>query len=75
LFPVLWVRILSSPLFRIRGIRKFLDLQDPLVRDTDPDPSMIKQNSKKTLYLLCFVPLWLLSLKNGVNVPSKSKNT
>jgi hypothetical protein len=38
---------------QIRRIRMFLGLLDPLVRvkvmDTDPDPSSIKQNSKKTL--------------------------
>jgi hypothetical protein len=38
---VLWIRI------RIRRIRMFLGLQDPgsdpLVRGTDPDPSIIKQ--------------------------------
>ncbi len=35
--------------FRIRRIRKFLGLPDPLVKgmDPDPDPSIIKQNSKK----------------------------
>ncbi len=41
--------------------------------DPDPDPSIIKKNSQKT-----WIPtvLWLLydflSLKNDVNVPSKS---
>jgi hypothetical protein len=41
----------------------------------DPDPSIIKQNSKKRLGFYCFVTsLWLfmVSLKNDVNVPSKS---
>ncbi len=28
---------------------------DPLVRGTDPDPSIIKQNIKKNLYFSCFV--------------------
>jgi hypothetical protein len=28
---------------------------DPLVRGTDPDPSNIKQNSKKNLDSSCFV--------------------
>jgi hypothetical protein len=28
---------------------------DPLVRDTDPDPSIIKQNSKKNIDSYCFV--------------------
>jgi hypothetical protein len=47
-----------------------LDLDpDPLVTGTDPDPSIIKQNSKKNLDFYCFVTL---SLKNDVNVPSKS---
>ncbi len=60
---------------RIRiGIHMFFGLPDPdlLVIGMDPDPSSCK-NSKKTL-----IPtiLWLffdfLSLKNDVNVPSKS---
>ncbi len=52
----------------------FSGIPDPLVRDTDPDPSTINQKYfKKPL-----IPtvLWLLydffSLKNDVNVPSKS---
>jgi hypothetical protein len=28
---------------------------DPLVRGTDPDPSIIKENSKKNLDCYCFV--------------------
>ncbi len=42
---------------------------DPLVRDTDPDPSITSKNSKKNIdsYWYDF-----LSLKNDVNVPSKS---
>jgi hypothetical protein len=55
---------------------------DPLVRgmdpdpalDPDPDPSIIMQNSKKNLDSYYFVTLFdFLSLKNDVNVPSKSK--
>jgi hypothetical protein len=39
----------------------------------DPDPSIIMQNSKKTLDSYYFVTLFdFLSLKNDVNVPSKS---
>jgi hypothetical protein len=55
----------------------FLSLPDPdpLVRgmDSDPDPSIIMQNSKKNFdsyYFLSFFDF--LSLKNDVNVPSKS---
>ncbi len=55
-----------------------LGLLDPdpdlLVRGLDPDPYIIKQNSKKNLYSFCFVTFFFdfLSLKNDVNVPSKS---
>jgi hypothetical protein len=46
---------------------------DPLVRGINPDPSIIKKNSKKNLDSYCFVTLLdFLSLKNDVNVPSKS---
>ncbi len=51
-----------------------LDLDpDPVVRGTDlaPDPSIIKQNSKKNFVLFCdFYDF--SSLKNDVNVASKS---
>ena len=65
----------------------FLGLQDPdpdpLVKgmdpdpdpalDPDPDPSIIMQNSKKKLDSYYFVTLFeFFSLKNDVNVPSKS---
>ncbi len=65
----------------------FLGLQDPdpdpLVRDMDPDPdpaldpdpdpSIFMQNSKKNLNSYYFVTLFdFLSLKNDVNVASKS---
>ncbi len=49
---------------------------DPLIRGMDPDPnhSIIKQKSKKNLDSYCLVTFFgLLSLKNNVNVPSKSK--
>jgi hypothetical protein len=43
---------------------------DPVL---DPDPSIIMQNSKKNLDSWYFVTLFdFLSLKNDVNVPSKS---
>jgi hypothetical protein len=48
---------------------------DPLVRgmDPDPEPSIIMQKSKKNLDSFYFVTLSdFLSLKNDVNVPSKS---
>jgi hypothetical protein len=48
---------------------------DPLVRgmDPDPDPSIIKQNSKKNLNSYYFVTLFdFLSLKKDVNVSTKS---
>ena len=42
-------------------IHMFLGLPDPhpdtLVRDMDPDPSIIKQNSKKNIDSYCFVTL------------------
>jgi hypothetical protein len=67
------------PVFRsrIHRIHMFLGLPDPdpLVRgmDPDPDPSIIMQNSKKNLDSYYFVTLFdFLSLKNDVNVPSKS---
>jgi hypothetical protein len=59
----------------------FLGLPDPdqLVRGMDPDPapdtdpSIIMKNSKKNLDSYYFVTLFdFLSLKNDVNVPSKS---
>jgi hypothetical protein len=46
----------------------FLGLPDP-----DPDPYIIMQNSKNNLDSYYFVTLFdFLSLKNDVNVPSKS---
>jgi hypothetical protein len=71
---------------RIR-IHMFFGLRDPdwdpLVRGVDPDPdlaldlypdpSIIMQNNKKNLESYYFVTLFdFLSLKNNVNVPSKS---
>jgi hypothetical protein len=56
----------------------FLDLPDPdpLVRSTDPDPSIIKQKYRvvgKTLIPTHLRLLYdFLSLKNDVNVVSKS---
>ncbi len=45
----------NHAVFRIRRIRTFLGLLDP-----NPDPSIIKQNSKKNLNFYCFVTsLWL----------------
>jgi hypothetical protein len=51
-----------------------LDL-DPLVRgmDPDPDPSVIKQIVRKTLTpIVLRLLFYFLSLKNDVNVTSKS---
>ncbi len=50
---------------------------DPLVRgrdpDPDPDPSIIIENNKKNHESYYFATLFdFLSLKNYVNVPSKS---
>ncbi len=52
---------------------------DPLVRgmdldpNPDPDPSIITQNSKKNLDSFYYVTLFdFLSLKNDVNLPTKS---
>jgi hypothetical protein len=56
------------PVVRIRRIRKFWGHLDPLLRGTDPDPSINKQNILTNLYFYCFVT----SLKNDVNVSSKS---
>jgi hypothetical protein len=43
---------------------------DPLVRGMDPDPSIIMQKIVRKTY---FVTIFdILSLKNDVNVPSKS---
>jgi hypothetical protein len=50
---------------------------DPLVKGTDPDQdfSITKQNNKKNIDSYCFVTsYYFLSLKNDVNVPSKSNN-
>ncbi len=45
---------------------------DPLVRCMDPDPSIIMQKYEKSK-IYYFVTLFdFLSLKNNVNVPSKS---
>jgi hypothetical protein len=64
--------------YRINQIDMFLDLPDPdpIVRgmepDPAPDPSITCKNSKKNLDYY-FVTLFnFLSLKNEVNVPSKS---
>ncbi len=43
---------------------------DPLLRGTDPDPSIIKQNSKKNPDSYCFVTSFgLIILEKDVNVP------
>ncbi len=69
-------RDLPLSVLQIR-IRMFLDIlvPDPLVRGTDPDPYIIKQNDKKNIDFNCFCDFffYFLSLKNDVNVPSKSK--
>jgi len=54
----------------------FLDRNpDQLVRGMDPDPYIIMQKSKKNLDSYYFVTLFdFLSLKNDVNVSSKSNN-
>jgi hypothetical protein len=47
---------------------------DPLVRGMDPDPSISKQKIRKTLIpTVLRLLLDFSSLKNDVNVPSKSK--
>jgi hypothetical protein len=49
---------------------------DPLIRGTDPDPSIIllssSKNSKKNLDSYCFVTSFGLFILKYVNVPSKS---
>ncbi len=63
------------------SIRMFVGLSDPnpLVRDTDPDPNpsiILKQTTvvRKTLIpTVLWLLFGLLSLKNDVNVGSKSK--
>jgi hypothetical protein len=76
-------QVLLPAVFRIRRIRKFLDLPDP-------DPSVFvririwirsrilpssSKNSKNTLDFYCFVASLydFLSVKNDVNVPSKKQ--
>jgi hypothetical protein len=53
----------------------FLGLPDPFVRCTDSDPSFIKQKKFEKLSFLLFCDFFMifLSLKNNVNVVSKSK--
>jgi hypothetical protein len=56
---------------RIRRIHMFLGLldpdPDPLVKGTDPDPSIIKQKLYKNLYSYCFVTSFdFLRLKNDL---------
>jgi hypothetical protein len=63
---------LLESVFRIRMI---LDLPDPdsFVRGTDPDLPSSSKNSTKNLYFYCFVTFYnFLSLKNDVNVSSKT---
>jgi len=71
--PLFFIVVSSVPdpirlflaVFRIR-INMFLGLPDPdlLFRSMDPDPPIIKQNSKKNLGTYCFVTsLEFLSLK------------
>ncbi len=75
-FPIrLIVSFQLWPVSRIHRIRIFLSLldpdQDPIVRGTDPDPSIIKQ--RKTLIPTVLLLLYdFFSLKNDVNVASKS---
>jgi hypothetical protein len=68
---------------QIRGIHMFLDFldPDPVVRCVEPepgpdtDPSVTKKNTvvRRTLILTALILLFVyLSLKNYVNVPSKS---
>ncbi len=58
----------NIPVLRIYVFLDLLDT-DPLVRGTDPDPSIIKQNSKKNIDSYCFVTsFYVLSFKNDVNV-------
>jgi hypothetical protein len=64
--------LLAGLRIRIRRIRMFLDLLEP-----DPDSHirilLIKQKSQTNLDFYCFVTFfYALSLKNDVNVPSKS---
>ncbi len=54
-----------EPVFRIHMFLDLLD-PDPLVRGTDPDPSIIM------IPTACHILFYFLSLKNDVNVPSKS---
>jgi hypothetical protein len=76
--PLLLLNTMLRIWIRIHQIHMFLDLPDPdpdpLVRGMDPDPSFIMQkNSKKNLDSSYFVNLFdFLSLKNDVNVTSKS---
>ncbi len=71
--PVSKVAVLR---IRIRRIRIFLDLPDPnlLAKGTDPDPTIIMQKEKEKPWFLLFCDFFFdfLSLKNYVNVASKS---
>ncbi len=61
-------------MLRIR-IHMFLGLldPDPLVRDMDPDPSIITQKKEEKPWFLQFYDSsWLFIFKNDVHVPSKS---
>ncbi len=49
-----------------------LPYSDPLVTGMDPDPSIIKQKTLIPSTVFCDFFLDFLSLKNDVNVPSKS---
>ncbi len=58
LTPVLWIRIhmflgLLDPDPLVRGMDP--DSDQALDPDSDPDPTIIKKNSKKNLDLYCFV--------------------
>ncbi len=64
---------LSSPVFRIQS-HKFLGLQDPLVRGTDPDPGPSIIKHKIVRKTLIFTILWLLFILYFPSKINEQKN-
>jgi hypothetical protein len=69
------IQVYPYSVFRIR-IRKFLGIKDrdPLVRCTDPDPPIVKPKIVRNPLISAVLRFLydFLSVKNDVNVPSKS---
>ncbi len=56
-FPFRFTAVLRIRI-RLRRIHKFLVLPDPEPLVRDPDPSIIKQKSKKNIDFYCFVTFY-----------------